>query len=231
MKLIAVYNVFDGEEFLQRSIDSIREHVDMVICVVQKEAYNGFKYRGGLSEVVRLLTIDKVDKMYAWEGNSQIEKRKYCLQVAKDNGATHFLGMDCDEIYDSTDFAKAKEFALNHKGTYCKIQTYFKEETLTIGIDNYYVPFIHAINEKSYMGAKDYPVLVDPRRAINGGAVEVDITMHHYSWVREDINIKVRSHDSAKLIKQNNLLQDYKAAKEGYYIAHYDKVLERCSRL
>lgn len=230
MKLIAVYNVFDGEEFLERSIKSIRDHVDEVYAVVQRKAYNGFEYEGGYKEVNRLWNDNLIDKVFQWEGTEQIKKRQFCLDVAKENGATHFIGMDCDEIYDSLDFLKAKEQALKMKGSYCKIKTYFKSEDLTIGIDNYYVPFIHAIDKDSYTGSKDYPVVVDPRRAINGGAKEIDIIMHHYSWVRNDISIKHKSHDSKKVIDNSGLMEDYKNAEEGYYIRHYDKKLTRCSK-
>lgn len=230
MKLISVYNVFDGEEFLERSIRSIRDHVDEVYAVCQDKAYNGYKYSGGYDMVKHLSSIGLIDKVFHWEGTKQIEKRQFCLQVAKGNGATHFLGMDCDEIYDSLDFLVAKEKAMKLKGSYCKIKTYFKSEDLTIGLDNYYVPFIHKIDKNSYTGARDYPVLVDPRRAINGGAEEVDIIMHHYSWVRNDISIKHKSHDSVNLIDSSGLMQDYENAKEGYYIEHYKKTLQRCSK-
>lgn len=228
MKLIAVYNVFDGEEFLERSIDSIRANVDMIICVVQNTAYNGFKYNGGVGKVWEMMEAGKVDYMIGWQGKSQLEKRQRCLDIAIEHGATHYLGMDCDEVYNKSEFAIAKNIALKHNGSYCKIKTYFKKENLTIGIDNYFVPFIHKVEKGMKTGGKGYPVIVDPRRAIvNDDIIEVPILMHHYSWVRNDINIKVSSHDSANIIKQNGLLEDYENAKEGSYIRHYDRKLKR----
>lgn len=228
MKLIAVYNVFDGEEFLERSVDAIREHVDMIICVVQNKAYNGFKYNGGIAKVYELLEAGKVDYMIGWEGNIQLEKRQRCLDVALEHGATHFIGMDCDEVYNSNEFKIGKDIAMKHNGSYCRIKTYFKREDLTIGMDNYFVPFIHKVEKGIKTGGKGYPVLVDPRRAIvNTDVIELPIIMHHYSWVRDDISIKVNSHDSAHIIKQNGLLEDYEKAELGSYIRHYDKKLKR----
>ena len=42
-KLAAIYNVFDGEENLQSSIDSIRKNVDIII-VVQQQVSNFLAY-------------------------------------------------------------------------------------------------------------------------------------------------------------------------------------------
>lgn len=228
MKLIAVYNVFDGEEFLERSIDSIRDHVDEIICVVQNKAYNGFKYNGGVSKVWEMLDAGKVDYMVGWEGTSEKAKRQRCIDVAIEHGATHFLGMDCNEVYDPSVFGIAKDIAMAHNGSYCSIKTYFKEDTLTVGLDNYYVPFIHKIDNNTRIGTKGYPVSVDPTRRINNtDIIEVPIIMHHYSWVRDDISIKVNTSASAQLIKRSGLLEDYQTAKEGSYIKHYDKILTR----
>lgn len=227
MKLIAVYNVFDGEEFLEESIRSIRDYVDEIYAVCQTKSYNGIQYEGGYNKSKELCEIGLINFGLVFNTDNQLTKRQYCLDLAKEHGATHFLGMDCDEIYKPKEFAKAKEFAKDKKGTYCKIQTYFKERDLTIGLDNYYVPFIHSIDKDSITGSKDYPVTVDPRRSINGGAVEAPITMHHYSWVRDNIELKVNSHNSKQLIINNGILEDYYNAKEGSYIKHYDKILTR----
>jgi hypothetical protein len=229
MKLIAVYNVFDGEEFLEESIKSIRYTVDEIYAVVQDKAYNGFEYNKGKVKANELKDSGWIDKVFEWSGNSQLNKRQTCLDVAKQNKATHFIGMDCDEIYDSIRFDECvKEVIDNdYSGSYCKIKTYFKNLDWTIGLDNYYVPFVHKIKPNSVTGSKDYPVTVDPRRGINGGAKEVDIIMHHYSWVRDDINIKINSHDSKKQIIESGLIEDYKNAQLGYFIKHYGKEIKQ----
>lgn len=228
MKLIAVYNVFDGEEFLERSIDSIRDHVDMVICVVQNKAYNGFKYSGGVGKVYELLEAGKVDYMVGYEGTSEKEKRQKCIDVAVENGATHFIGMDCDELYNPNEFKIGKDIAMKHKGSYCKIKTYFKREDLTVGMDSYFVPFIHKVDKNTKIGQKGYPVIVDPTRTIvSDDIIELPIIMHHYSWVRNDISIKVKTSASAHIIERNGLLEDYEKAELGSYIRHYDKKLKR----
>jgi len=229
MKLIAVYNVFDGEEFLEESIRNIRIAVDEIYAVVQDTAYNGFEYQKGKDKVNELKERGWIDKVFEWSGDSQLQKRQYCLDIAKENKATHFIGMDCDEVYDAMRFYACVNEVItkDYNGSYCKIQTYFKNHDWTIGLDNYFVPFVHKIHANSVTGSMDYPVKVDPRRGISGGATEVDIIMHHYSWVRDDINIKINSHDSKKEILKSGLIEDYEKAELGYFIKHYGKEIKQ----
>ena len=44
-KLVAIYNVFDGEELLPYSVKEIRPHVDAIICVYQNTSNRGEKYQ------------------------------------------------------------------------------------------------------------------------------------------------------------------------------------------
>jgi hypothetical protein len=60
-KLAAIYSVFDGEELLEQSILSIREHVDVVIAISQKQSNFGEQNDAGFIECERLRSLGIVD--------------------------------------------------------------------------------------------------------------------------------------------------------------------------
>ncbi|MFW8746205.1 hypothetical protein, partial [Mesorhizobium japonicum] len=75
---------------------------------------------------------------------------------------------DCDEYYENFGEAKQKFIDSGAKGSVCKILTYFKKPTLRLeNEDNYYVPFIHELNENTTVGNYGYPFYADPTRKIN----------------------------------------------------------------
>ena len=240
LKLIAIYNVWDGEELLEGSIRQIREHVDFVLCVVQIGSNWGEHYSGGLEEARRLQGFGLVDSIrfvntgYLPPQAKETQKRQLGIDYAIENGFTHFLHMDCDEYYNSTQFAQAKK-QLEYEsidGSVCKIQTYYKSPLLKFHkLDDYYVPFIHRVKPETKCGlkaARDYPFYADPTRRIAPvrGVVEFDpgrIVMHHYSYVRRDIERKLRNSTARKNIFNGTVLADYRNAKAGMAIESYGK--------
>lgn len=226
IKIAALYSVFDGEEFLEASINQIRPHVDGVFCFYQVKGYGGEFYYGGKNEVNRLFDKDIIHGTVL-NGSIQCEfperkKRENMIEFVRKLGYTHFIFIDCDEFYDSEEFAKAKKEAIKHKATVCKMQTYFKQPNWTIGVDNYHVPFICKISPLQY-GIKWFNFIVDPTRHTKEKPIEVDITMHHYSWVRKEIMRKVYNSTARDNILKSNLIDDYNNAKVGTIIKHWNK--------
>lgn len=241
MKLLAIYNVFDGEELLKGSLRQIRDHVDGIIAVVQSISNYGEMYEGGVNECRRLYKEKLIDHIHYYHPNialggtkNETNKRQIGLEYGKENGYDHFIHMDCDEYYDSEQFLEAKKIFMvnNFEGSVCNLQTYFKEPTLTLdGLDNYYVPFIHKLRKSTVTGVRGYPFYCDPTRTINAKKIKAFsptvIVMHHYSFVRNDINRKLNNSSARLLAKNKGVLEDYYSAKEGMYIAQYQKKLIR----
>lgn len=211
MKLAAIYSVFDSEELLEGSINQIRKHVDVVIAVVQNVSNWGEQYEGGINEVQRLLGIGLIDHVIIYipkigkerlDGcRNETEKRKQGFDLAKSKECTHYIHMDCDEYYFSDEFKKAKDWIVenNIEASYCKIQAYEKYPELALeNVENYFVPFINQVLDGLEHGFCAYPVLVDPtRKATHKKVMEVELTMHHYTSIRKDIERKYRN-SSAK---------------------------------
>lgn len=219
MKLAAIYNVWDGDELLSGSIDRIKDHVDLVVIVWQSVSNFGEYYNPVESVVNASLKLGLKCEVFKFEpyfkdglGNEKF-KRDLGLDIARSNGCTHFLFMDCDEYYSDFGAAKQQYVESGAEGSVCKMFTYFKKPTLRLEKeDNYFVPFIHRLQSYTMAGTgSDYPFYVDPTRKVKciGPVVEITERMHHFSYVRRDIERKCRNSSARENIAKSQLLNDY----------------------
>lgn len=233
MKLACIYNCFDGVELIQKSIEQIYDHCEMVVIVYQTISNFGEEW-SPLPDLEKMvghkIALVKYDPTIEWGGNlNERAKRNLGIDFARDNHCTHFLGMDVDEFYD--DFASCKRLYLEsgHKGSVCKMQTYFKKPTLMFDRpEDYYVPFIHELNEDTKSGSSTYKFYVDPTRAINqSDVVELPFFMHHYSWVRKDIMRKARNSSAQGIIKNPIIMRDYNSPDlgHGFFLENWNRTL------
>lgn len=230
-KLAAIYNVFDGTELLQGSINCIKDHVDLIVIVYQQVSNYG-----EISEAMPAILDDKVeflkyDPTIEWGGQlNERAKRNLGIEFARMNHCTHFLHMDCDEYY--TNFGEIKQAYFNSEcaGSVLRLKTYFKKPTFMFDpIEDYYVPFIHKLREDTKAGSSTYKFYVDPTRAINeSDVIELPFFMHHFSWVRHDIMLKVRNSSAnvnKRLEKNDQIFKDYNSPdlKEGYLVENWKR--------
>lgn len=224
VKLAAIYNLFDAEELLIGSMRSIKDSVDLFIIVWQ-DVSNFGEQRNPLKN----LPMDKMDAefkilfiKYEPANMGMLDerlKRNMGINVAREHGCTHFISIDCDEYYLPGDFEKGKKLFLESgcEGSVVTLYSYFGDATLRQeNRDSYYVPFIHKLDEHTITGAPVYPYYVDPTRKINCASVKLLlIDMHHYTWVRKDIELKARNSSAKRNIERAGVLKDYYTAKEG----------------
>lgn len=242
MKLAAIFCVWgDCNDLLPYAINNIIPVVDGVIVV-----YSEVSNHGNSKEVFKL--SHPKCQYFNWEPNlgvpphaNETTKRNFGLTKAKELGYTHFINLDGDEFYDQVDFKveKIRLKKLNLNGMVCGVKTYFKSPTLTIGMDYTLVPFIHELrsNTKFMINSKTYPFAydngsarIDPTRRLNyvSGIEMSSIVMHHYSYVRSDINLKINN-SSANLRRSEAVIKkDLKNAKPGYYCELYHRELIEC---
>lgn len=234
MKLAAIYNVWDGVELLRGSMLRIKDEVDYFIIVHQKISNYGEEYNPlsdvDLSDFDNVIFYEFSPYLSFSAAKNETLKRNEGLTIAKlRTDATHFLHLDCDEYYQ--DFKSAKQQFINSgaKGSVCKMLTYFKTPTLRLeNPDNYYVPFIHQLNADTEAGRDQYPFYVDPTRRINEtDIILLDEFMHHFSWIRKDIERKVRNSSAKSNIERSKLLHDYysEETKAGCFLEDYNQKL------
>lgn len=233
-KLAAVFNVYDGVELLEKSIKQVHAHCDLIIIVYQTISNFGEKW-SPLPEIEHLESFPKTilvkyDPTIEWGGQlNERAKRNLGIDFARDNHCTHFIGMDVDEFYEDFGAYKKLYFQSGASGSVCRMQTYFKKPTWMFDKpEEYFVPFIHELNEDTRSGSSTYKFYVDPTRAINqSDIVELPFFMHHFSWVRKDIMLKARNSSAQGIIKNPIIMKDYNSPElgPGYFLANWNRRL------
>ena len=229
MKLAALFNVWDGDELLPLSIELIYPFVDNIIILMQEVSNYGEKYSPSLDFTKNLDKIMIVDFTPTNERASRNEtiKRQIGIEEAHRLGCTHFFSIDCDEMYFDFEELKKEYIEKGHEGSFCEMFTYYKLPSLRFeNKDNYFVPFIHKLNKNTLTGFKKYPVYVDPTRGINcKDVILLSKPMHHYSWVRKNIERKLRNSSARQNLDMKRVLIDYANAKEGNFIPNFNQKL------
>lgn len=230
--LACIYNVFDGEENLEKSIKQIRHAADIVIAIVQITSNDGrTRHEGGANEVERLVNDGLIDSYCQYtvsrtskkrSGAHETNKRNQGLNLARIMGATHYIMMDCDEFYEGNEFMNLWHVIRANptiKATVCKMYTYFGLPTLRLANpENYYVPFICKLEPDSKVGNFNCGYYCDPTRKPNKKAIHIDkIMMHHYSYVRKNVGSLIRKIQASSaypnlIAKENQLIKDWKDA-------------------
>jgi hypothetical protein len=231
-KLAGIWNVWDGDELLKRSIELIKPHLDLVIVIYQNTSNSGEFYNPTLPhELIDVSDFYMPSLTQTGQWNETI-KRNIGLQIAKIYKCTHFIQMDCDEMYFPEDFKKAKDFVyeIDLDASYCGLKTYYKYPTKQIVPDeNYFVPFIHKIYPETKMCFdKNYPAFADPTRRTNTYEKHSELfflKMHHYSFVRRDINRKLRNSSSSQAFEnQYHIWESFESTGEMIHFKNYKTI-------
>lgn len=233
MKLAAIYIVWDDWELLYHSIKQLRPYVDEVIVVYSEKSNSGEYSEAVLMDGIHYMESEPFEDAPA--RTNETRKRNLGLNKAHTLDCTHFIMLDADEFYEPFDKTK-------FDGNFvCGTRLYFKHPTLFIE-DHTRVPFIHKLTpsirfQKNYhypfSATEDGPA-IDPTRTMNitEGVEWSPVIMHHMSYVRDDINKKLRN-SAGERVRQfsHQLLEDYRHAKPGYRSKFFRKTLQESPNL
>lgn len=242
MRLVAIFHCWSDWYLLEHSVKAMRPLVDAIIvigstrsnyneyCEIPKEWHNGELF-------VR-------EPKFNIPLHSETEKRNYGLSIALSHGYTHFITCDADEVYKPNEFLKVKDHFLNENlnGLVCPVVVYFKSPTLCLGRDITLVPHIHKLTKTiSHEFNKMYPfawsgrqIRIDPSRSMNinsGVNYTEEIELHHFSWIRKDIEIKIRNSSARANLERSTIREDYKNAAPGVFNKFYGKTLQECENI
>lgn len=226
---------YDGIEILPFSVAQIEDLVDEVIIVYSNTSNFGqtFVYQDQIEGLGTLINWEPDPRLPA--AVNELNKRNFALSAAKALGYTHFVMMDCDEIYDPKEFIYDRDILARSKnldGLVCSLRVYIREPTFQCD-DHTLVPFIHRLtpglqfkpNNMTYPFAHDKEghAHIDPTRRLNvtQGIAMSGAVMHHYSHVRKDIALKMENSTARNNLRKSTLLEDYRLAKPGYYSRFY----------
>ena len=209
-KLIAIWSIWDSDELLPYSVNQIKSEVDIRIAVIQTTSNRGEVYEPKFEHSLfdYILTFEPNKRRTPMQ--NETDKRNMGIEFAKSLGGTHYILLDCDELYHTKEFARLK--ALIYGGarySACRMYTYYGSPTQRIDpIERYYVPFINELTQHTHVGNnRNYPITCDPTRKDMRLRNAKDILlfnnpiMHHFSWVRKDIKRKLRNSSSEKYSK------------------------------
>lgn len=239
MKLCAIFHCWGDWDLLEHSVKHMRPLVDGII-VIGSTLSNYGEYSPIPDEFKNEELFIREPQLHH-PMNSETEKRNYGLNIARQQGYTHFINCDSDEFYIPEEFnwGKLRIQSDEHElhGLVCRSKVYFKNPTLSIGYDTTLITFIHKLTPELRFGFnKQYPfafengrdIRIDPTRQLNiVQRVEManDIICHHYSWVRKDYAKKIRNSTARANIEKSTIRQDLEEAKEGYFCKFYQKTL------
>lgn len=247
MKLASIINVWsDCVELLPFCIKNHLQFCDGVIVVwsqysnhaVKNDAVLEYVLTNGHDPRVQFVQVDP------WRGvtplHSETRKRNHGIAEAREKGFTHILIADADEFYFSEQMEEDKKRFDDPKvnGIVHAVWVYIKNPTLYTN-DHTLVCGIHKLNKDTMCGPfKDYPFAydihrqanIDPSRRLSftNGIKLSKYRMHHYSYVRKNIDLKI-DNSSANLKNSRQIIYDeLRDAKPGYVSRLYHQPLNEC---
>ena len=242
MKLAAIYNAWgDCQDLLRKSIVNICPVVDLVIVIYSTRSNRG-EEREFLQEVndPKVVYVNVEPIRHFSPAQNETMKRNAGLDYARANLCTHFLVMDSDEFYLCADVEREKERMEreNLNGLVCGLRVYVKEPTLWCE-DHTLVPFIQKLTPEVSLGDyrhypftydKDRRCHIDPtRRPSHVSRVGwSDVVMHHFSYVRSDMDLKIRN-STANLERSRDVIaKEMIEARPGWVSLLYHRELKEC---
>lgn len=229
VKLGVTYNCFDDSiDLLEGSIKTIRHIADYVTVIYQNVSNMNNPSQIDIEKYLMELKDKKlIDSYHEYIPKfnvptphiNELNKRNIGLYDCEGVGCTHFMCMDCDEYYYKEDIEKAfKEFVEgDYDSSACQLQTYWKTgEYVLDPPEDYYVSLFYKIrNGVNLTMGGNFPVLVDPTRRMEPGKCRIftrdELEMHHVSYVRKDMDRKLRNSSSISAFKDkiDKLISDF----------------------
>jgi len=169
-------------------------------------------------------------------------KRNAGLDEAKRRGFTHFIIADADEFYDAhqVEVEKQKFDSPHLLGLVCGLKVYIRYPTLRT-VDHTLVPFIHKLTPEIICKENyAYPFSSDRsgthidhtrRFNINKGVQWSTILMHHMSYVRKDISMKINNSTANLRGYRAVIEEELKNACPGYKSKLYNRELEEVENI
>lgn len=194
LKIYALYKTFDGEEWIEKSLESIYKHVDGIVMVHSELAWDGKTKVNRVSPVVREWAEKNDTEKKIHEFHTGVNNQEAQYKIGFDYIRVTFLYdwimlIDSDEIWDDENWKKAKRHLMYnpHRAMHCKMHTYIKKPYFRIHPPERARPTVfinRTVREMS--GVRWHKI--KPKFYMD------DVFFHHYTLVRkneEDIRRKI----------------------------------------
>ena len=210
MKIIAAYNLFNGLEIFQKSVEYTKPFFDEVVFFYQTISYRGNKDTRVLQAMDKFPDVNRVQfypDMKLKPKQNELIKQNQMLEYCKNQGADYMLLIDADHIYEPKKIVGAINKALKYDVSFTRMLTYYKHSTWQLDtMEDYYMPFLIKLypHTEFVKNPPFFPVKVDPTLKVNTFLnnyvfLPNEFLFHHYSLVRNDIIEKFSNSPSRSL--------------------------------
>lgn len=210
MKIIAAYNLFNGLEIFQRSVEYTKPFFDEVVFFYQTISYRGNKDTRVLQAMDQFPFVNRVEfhpNLRLNPKENELIKQNEMIKYCKSQGADYMLLIDADHIYQPKKIVGAIKKALNYDVSFTRMLTYYKHSTWQLEtMEDYFMPFLIKLypHTKFINNPPFFPVKVDPTLKVNTFMnnyvfLPDEFLFHHYSLVRNDIYEKFSNSPSRPL--------------------------------
>jgi hypothetical protein len=246
MNIHVCYSVFDNEELLEHSINSIRNSVEEITVLFQNISNHGLKASDELQDFLLSLKNKKIiDNLILFNPNlsisaplNELRKNQISYELSKNKKMDYHMLLACDEFYFEKDMLYFKnllkempvDILTSYMYTYYKSSKYkFKQ------LDNYVVPVFHKVyqDDRNFSVNASVPLTIDPMRKMNYDSCiclpKETPYMHHLSFVRKDFRKKLEN-SSAKSSFVNDIdkmVENYlnwKPIEKAYLFGEYKEL-------
>jgi hypothetical protein len=246
MRLGAIINVWgDLYELIEPCVKSIRPVSEQIILVWSESSNKGEVDERMHTLISRLANTYPEVKPLQVEPNirkdartNETAKRNAGIKYAYELFCSHFLMMDGDEFYRQHELQYERNRMERNSsllGVVHPLKVFIGKPTLCCD-DHTLVPGIHKLERNTEVGNhQKYPFAydisnqahIDPTRRVNitHGVIMSEHYMYHMSYVRKDIDMKIRN-STANLFRSEDVIKrDMKNACVGYVSELYHRPL------
>jgi len=235
---------FDDTCHLKSIISEIKDLCDEIVICLQRTSWHGDPIEQGVVDFVNnLLETKFVDDVIWFESNNnyddndpakprmiETDKRNFLLDFMESKGCTHAQVIDSDEFYDHDDYKLAVDIILENdiKVSYCQYVNYYRDYShVLVWPFLCYVPFVSDIHYRFDFKNGSFDKPSDPTRRYRLNEKEKycilsfkTIKMHHLSWIRKNIEEKIRNWSAKKYFGnteslENDIIERYNNYKDG----------------
>lgn len=238
---------FDDVCHLKNITSELRDLVDNITICLQKTSYHGDPIEQKVIDHINVLKDDGLVNDIIWFEAKDLheddpknaprlketDKRNFIIDfLEKDRQCSHVLIIDSDEFYDHDDFAQAKQIINDKENahvTYCQYFNYYRDyRHVMLWPFLSYVPFITESSYRFNFYKPSFDKPSDPTRRyhIDGENPEYCllgfgvVKMHHLSWIRTNIEDKIKNWSSITLFDnveelKKEIIERYNNYKDG----------------
>ncbi len=146
MKIGVGYNSLYGKRFIRKSCEYMRQYCSFIVVVHQSDT----DYENMYDELIDMKADNLIDEIINVDSSSTInelilKKRNIALDVCRQNGCTHFIPLDTDEIVDKSIVNVIDD---NIDTYYSKIINYYDYDRMFF--DWYYVQSLLKIDNRHF---------------------------------------------------------------------------------